>query len=178
MWFAPFRLPKLQKMSAVVRDDVRFSTHFSIFIIFGHLLYHKVIQDTLLIQKPHYHGQFALSLGKESPLTFSLNSTRLLRTISMVPSVLVLTGFTCNKIHQCFNRMMESTETKAVLPCFPVLRKGHFDLRSYLVTTVNTKWSHDHAGHMISGHVTLCSRHLNKDNYVDVEGLFKEIYLA
>ena len=111
-----------------------FSTHFSIFIIFGHWFYHKVIQDTLLIQTSHYHGQFVLSLGKESPLTFSLNSIRLLRTISMVSS-----GFNCNKIHQCFNRMMESTETKAVLSCFPVLRKGHFDLRSYLVTTVNTK---------------------------------------
>ena len=147
-----------------------FSTHFSIFIIFGHWFYHKVIQDTLLIQTPHYHGQFVLSLGKESPLTFSLNSIRLLRTISMVPSVLVLTGFNCNKIHQCFNRMMESTETKAVLSCFPVLRKGHFDLSPFLVTTVNTKWSHDHTGHMISGHVTLCSRHLDKDKYVDVEG--------
>ena len=89
-----------------------FSTHFSIFIIFSHLFYHKVIQDTLLIQTPHYHGQFALLLGKESPLTFSLNSTRLIRTLSMVSSVLVLTGFDCNKIHQCFNRMMESTETK------------------------------------------------------------------
>ena len=97
MWFAPFRLPKFQKMLAVVRDDVRFSTHFSIFIISGHLLYHKVIQDTLLIQKPHYHEQFALSLGKESPLTFSLNSTLLIRTLSMVPSVLVLTGFDCWK---------------------------------------------------------------------------------
>ena len=155
-----------------------FSTHFSIFIIFGHLFYHKVIQDTLLIQTPHYYRQFALSLGKERTLTFSLNSTRLIWTLSMVPSVLVLTGFDCNKIHQCLNRMMESTETKAVLSCFPVLRKGHFDLKSYLVTTVNTKWSHDHAGHMISGHVTLCSRHLDKDNYVDVEGSVKKIYLA
>ena len=89
-----------------------FSTHFSIFIIFSHLFYQKVIQDTLLIQTPHYHGQFALPLGKESPLTFSLNSSRLIRTLSMVPSVLVLTGFDCNKIHQCFNRMMESIETK------------------------------------------------------------------
>ena len=66
--------------------------------------------------------------------------------------------------------LLESTETKAALSCFPVLRKGHFDLRSYLVTTVNTKWSYNHAGHMISGHVTLCSRHLDKDKYVDVEG--------
>ena len=74
-----------------------FSTHFSIFIVFGHWFYHKVIQDTLLIQTPHYHGQFALSLGKESPLTFSLNSIRLIRTLSAVPSVLVLTGFDCWK---------------------------------------------------------------------------------
>ena len=53
-------------MSAVVRDDVRFFTHFSIFIIFGPLFYHKVIQDTPLIQTPYYHGRFALPLGKET----------------------------------------------------------------------------------------------------------------
>ena len=28
--------------------------------------------DTRLIRKPHYHGQFAMSLGKESPYIFSL----------------------------------------------------------------------------------------------------------
>ena len=49
--------------------------------------------DTRLIQTPHYHGQFALSLGKESPLTFSLNSTRLIRKLSIVPLVSILTGF-------------------------------------------------------------------------------------
>ena len=36
--------------------------------------------DTPLIWTPHYYGQFALSLGKEKALTFSLNSTRLIRT--------------------------------------------------------------------------------------------------
>ena len=43
--------------------------------------------DTRLleIQTPHYHGQFALSLGKESPLTFSLNSTPLIQTLSIFP---------------------------------------------------------------------------------------------
>ena len=137
-----------------------FSTHFSIFIIFGHLFYHKVIQDTLLIQTPHYHGQFALSLGRESPLTFSLNSTRLIQTISMVPSlpsVLVLKGFDCWK----------ASRPRQYYPAFLFFGK---DTLSYLVTTVNTKWSHVHAGHMISRHVTLCSRHLDKDNCVDVEG--------
>ena len=35
--------------------------------------------DTRLIRKPHYYGQFAMSLGKESPC-ISLNSTRLIPT--------------------------------------------------------------------------------------------------
>ena len=35
---------------------------------------------------PHSYGQFALSLGKES-LTFSLNPTHLIQTLSMAPSV-------------------------------------------------------------------------------------------
>ena len=34
-------------------------------------------------------------------------------------------------------------------------------------TTVSTKWSHDYVGHLSSGHVTYCSRHLDKDNDVD-----------
>ena len=34
--------------------------------------------DTRLIRTPHHYGQFSLSLGKA--LTFSLNSTRLIRT--------------------------------------------------------------------------------------------------
>ena len=50
-----------------------------------------------LIQARHYYG-VALSVGKESPyIFFKLNSldtdTPLLRTIFMVPSVSVLTGF-------------------------------------------------------------------------------------
>ena len=36
--------------------------------------------DTHLIRTPHYYGKFALSLGTVSR-TFSLNSTRLLRTL-------------------------------------------------------------------------------------------------
>ena len=34
-------------------------------------------------------------------------------------------------------------------------------------TRVSTKWSHDHVGHLISGHVTYRSRYLDKDNDVD-----------
>ena len=49
------------------------------------------------IRTPHYNGQFALSLGKESSfLTFSLiknQSAIYLRTLSMAHSVSVLTGF-------------------------------------------------------------------------------------
>ena len=50
------------------------------------------LTDTRFIRTPHYYGQFALSLGKES-LTFSLNSPRLIRILSMVPSVSILTAF-------------------------------------------------------------------------------------
>ena len=56
--------------------------------------------DTLLIRTPHFYGQFALSLRKESPYMFSkfnpLNTdTPSIRTLSMVPSVSVLTEFDC-----------------------------------------------------------------------------------
>ena len=45
--------------------------------------------DTLLIWTPHYYGQFALSLGKESPYIFSKvnphnTDTSLLRTVCFV----------------------------------------------------------------------------------------------
>ena len=51
--------------------------------------------DTRLICTPHYYGQFALSLGKESPYIFSkfnpLNmNTLLIRTLSMALSVSIL----------------------------------------------------------------------------------------
>ena len=49
--------------------------------------------DTRLIRTPRYYGQFSLSQGKA--LAFSLNSTRLIRTPSVVPSVSVLTVFDC-----------------------------------------------------------------------------------
>ena len=53
--FTPFRQPKLQKMSAVVRGDVRlFFTHFSISTTFGHtlkrLFYYKVILKPIKFQ--------------------------------------------------------------------------------------------------------------------------------
>ena len=43
-----------------------------------------LLLDTHLRLTPHYYGQFALSLGKET-LTFSLNSTHLIQTLSMAP---------------------------------------------------------------------------------------------
>ena len=54
--------------------------------------------DTCLIRTPHYYGQFAFSLGTESPYIFSTFNlvnpdTLLKRRLSMVPSVSVLTGF-------------------------------------------------------------------------------------
>ena len=56
--------------------------------------------DTRLIRTPHYYGQFALSLGKESPYIFfkfdPLNTDApFIRTLSMVPSPFALTGFDC-----------------------------------------------------------------------------------
>ena len=88
------------------------------FITFGHtlkrLFCHKVIQDTRLIltgcfvpgeRKPSYFSKFR-PVNTDTPL---------IRTLSMAPSVSVLTGFDWIKIHQFLNRMMESTETKAVL---------------------------------------------------------------
>ena len=43
------------------------------------------IQSNPALRSPHYYEQFALSLGKKA-LTFSLISTRVIRTLSMVPS--------------------------------------------------------------------------------------------
>ena len=56
--------------------------------------------DTLLIRTPHFYGQFALSLGKQSPYILSKSNpldtdTPLIRTLFMVPSVSVLTEFDC-----------------------------------------------------------------------------------
>ena len=66
--------------------------------------------DTRLILTPRYYGQFALSLGKA--LTFSLNSTHLIRTpvnrdnghlkICFLPRQQILIGsqFHCRAVHQ------------------------------------------------------------------------------
>ena len=56
--------------------------------------------DTRLIRTPHHYGQVALSPGKESPHIFCKFNpldadTPLLRTLSMAPSVSVLTGYDC-----------------------------------------------------------------------------------
>ena len=68
------------------------------------VLFHTVktrfTPDTCLIQTPHFYGQFALSLGKQSPYIFSkfnpLNTdTPFIRTLSIVSSLSVLTEFDC-----------------------------------------------------------------------------------
>ena len=56
--------------------------------------------DTRLMRTPHFYGEFALSLGKQSPYVLSkfnpLNTdTPFIRTLFMVPSVSVLTEFDC-----------------------------------------------------------------------------------
>ena len=56
--------------------------------------------DTLSIRTPHFYGEFALSLGKQSPYILSKSNpldtdTPLIRTLFMVPSVSVLTEFDC-----------------------------------------------------------------------------------
>ena len=71
------------------------------------LLSHNTVKpcfwDTRSIRTAHYLVLFALSLGKESPNIFSqfnlLNTdTSLIGTLSMAPSVSILTGFDCTKI--------------------------------------------------------------------------------
>ena len=68
------------------------------------VLFHTVktrfTPDTCLIQTPHFYGQFALSLAKQSPYIFSkfnpLNTdTPFIRTLSIVSSLSVLTEFDC-----------------------------------------------------------------------------------
>ena len=52
--------------------------------------------DTRLTRIHHYYGQFALSLGKESPCIFSkFNPLIIIRALFVTPSVTVLTGFDC-----------------------------------------------------------------------------------
>ena len=52
------------------------------------------IMDTCLTWTPCYYGQFVLPVGNESPYIFS-NFNLLIRSLSMAPSVPVLTGFNC-----------------------------------------------------------------------------------
>ena len=60
----------------------------------------SIVQSNLALRTPHYYGQFALSLGKESPYIFftfnPLNTdTPLIRPPPPTPSESVLTGFDC-----------------------------------------------------------------------------------
>ena len=52
------------------------------------------VQSTPALRTPRYYGQFSWSPGKESSYIFS-KFTPLKRTLSMSPSVSVLTGFDC-----------------------------------------------------------------------------------
>ena len=59
------------------------------------------LKSTRLIRTPHYYGQFALSLGKESPYSFPkfnpLNTDiPLIWKLFKPPPVSALTGFDCN----------------------------------------------------------------------------------
>ena len=51
------------------------------------------LNSTRLIRTPHYYGQFALSLGKESLYIFS--KFNLLNTNTLYGPLTVLTGFHC-----------------------------------------------------------------------------------
>ena len=55
--------------------------------------------DTCLTWTPRYYGQVVLPLGNESPYVFS-NFNLLIRSLSVAPSVPVLTGFNC--LHRNF----------------------------------------------------------------------------
>ena len=70
------------------------------------IIYHPIylllgsIAETCLIQTPRYYRQFALSLGK--PFLFfskfnplNMDTLLIVQTLSMAPSVSVLTGFDC-----------------------------------------------------------------------------------
>ena len=62
----------------------------------------------LALRTPHYYGQFAqLPLGKESPYIFCkfnplYTDTPLILTLSMAPSVSVVTGFDCSLISSIY----------------------------------------------------------------------------
>ena len=65
-----------------------------------HMVKPRFMPDTRSKRTPHYYGQFALCLGKESPYTFSkfnpLNTDiPLIPTLSMAPSLSALRGFDC-----------------------------------------------------------------------------------
>ena len=79
-FYCIFRLSFHICISCVLyREDERYEIH---------------VQSTPALRTPRYYGQFALSPGKEKSYIFS-KFTPLKRTLSMSPSVSVLTGFDC-----------------------------------------------------------------------------------
>ena len=53
--------------------------------------------DTRFVWTPHYYGQFAVSLGKESPyISSKFNPLYTGTSLTMAPSVSALTKFDCN----------------------------------------------------------------------------------
>ena len=63
-------------------------------ILFKLHMVKSCIMDTCLTWTPRYYGQFVLPVGNESPYIFS-NFNLLIRSLSMAPSVPVLTEFDC-----------------------------------------------------------------------------------
>ena len=78
------------------------------------------------------YGQFALSMGEENPYIFTnfnpLNTdTPLIRTLSMAPSVTVLTGFDCTNEAGCCRLTSIGRRSIAVLK---TMRKTTYRARS------------------------------------------------
>ena len=121
------------------------------------VLFHTVktrfTPDTCLIQTPHFYGQFALSLGKQSPYILSKSNpldtdTPLIRTLSMVPSVSVLTEFDCVLCtsHCTGTVIMQGSlynMTPWIIPVFwhfPISWLYHqVDLKTYTVSNISGK---------------------------------------
>ena len=109
--------------------------------------------DTLLIRTPHFYGEFALSLRKQSPYILSkfnpLNTdTTFIRTLSMVPSPFALTEYDCTlSTSHCTETMIMQGPlyimTQWIVPVF-----WHFpsswlyhqvDLKTYTVSNISGK---------------------------------------
>ena len=79
------------------------------------------VQSNPALRTPHYHGKFALPLGKESPYIFSkfkpLNTdTPLIRTLSMAPWVTVLLELDCIWRGRCCCCVISTGKGVDILP--------------------------------------------------------------